>query len=95
MLTKYIDGAMKKARYEITEDGEFYGEIPGFQGVFGAGDSLTACQEQLRSVLEGWLILKLWDRDDDIPIVDKISLSPSTRFRKYAATQSSRNRQAS
>jgi uncharacterized protein UPF0150 len=33
MLTSYIHEAMRLAKYEILEDGTYYGEIPGFQGV--------------------------------------------------------------
>ena len=34
MLTEYISAAMKEATYEIlADDGRFYGEIPGFDGV--------------------------------------------------------------
>jgi len=35
MLARYIDTAMELARYEIIEDdGAYWGEIPGFQGVW-------------------------------------------------------------
>jgi hypothetical protein len=35
MLSRYISSAIKKARYEILKDnGSFYGEIPGFKGVY-------------------------------------------------------------
>ena len=50
---------MNKARYEILEDDAYYGEIPGFQGVFAYADSLEACREQLQEVLEGWILLGL------------------------------------
>jgi len=87
MLTKYIEAAMKKAHYELIEDGTFWGNIPGFQGVWGNGPTLEECREDLRGGLEGWLLLKLWDNDDDIPVLGRISLTP--RKRKYAAAQSS------
>lgn len=59
MLTKYIIAAMHKATYEILSDGTFYGEIPGFQGVYANADTLESCREQLQEVLEGWIILGL------------------------------------
>ncbi len=35
MLTAYIRAALRRARYEILpDDGMFYGEIPGFEGVY-------------------------------------------------------------
>ena len=59
MITEYIQSAMRQARYDILEDGTFYGEIPGFQGVWANEDSLELCREQLQSVLEGWILLGL------------------------------------
>jgi len=59
MLTAYIQAAMRLAHYEILEDGTFYAEIPGFQGVFANADTLEACREQLQAVLEGWIVLGL------------------------------------
>ena len=51
---------MRKAKYEILpEDGTYYGEIPGVQGVYANQDSLEKCRDELQSVLEGWIILGL------------------------------------
>ena len=59
MLTKYIQAAMNKARYEILpDDGSFYGEIPGFDGVWANADTLEACRDELKEVLEGWILLR-------------------------------------
>jgi len=77
MLTEYIAGAMKRAQYKLIEDdGTFFGEIPGFQGVWSNAETLEECRTELQEVLEGWLILKLRDNDDDIPAVDGIPLTP-------------------
>ncbi|HQV94309.1 MAG TPA: hypothetical protein PLA27_09605 [Anaerolineales bacterium] len=59
MLTSYIREAMRLAKYEILEDKTYYGELPGFQGVWANMDSLDACREELQSVLEDWLVLGL------------------------------------
>ena len=59
MITKYIQAAMQRAKYETLEDGMFYGEIPGLQGVWGDGDSLDECREVLQEVLEEWIVLGL------------------------------------
>ena len=53
MLTEYIRAAMRRATYGILSDGTFYGEIPGFQGVYANTETLEACCEQLQEVLEG------------------------------------------
>ena len=53
MLTNYIRAAMHRARYEILlDDGTFYGEIPGFEGIYANADTLEACREELEEVLE-------------------------------------------
>ncbi len=59
MLTAYIRAAMRHAHYEILEDRTYYGEIPGFQGVYANTDTLEACREELQEALEGWIILGL------------------------------------
>ncbi len=47
MLITYIHSAMRLAKYEILEDGQYYGEIPGFNGVWAQADNLEACREEL------------------------------------------------
>ncbi len=59
MLTNYIQVAMRRARYEmLPDDGTFYGEIPGLDGVYANADSLEACREELREILEEWILLR-------------------------------------
>ena len=76
MLTPYIHAAMKMAKYEILEDHTYYGEIPGFQGIWANADSLDACREELQSVLEDWLVLGL-RMGHELPIVAGINLAPA------------------
>lgn len=59
MLIEYIQQALRLAKYESLEDGSFYGEIPGFDGVWAQAQTLEDCREELRSALEDWLILGL------------------------------------
>jgi predicted RNase H-like HicB family nuclease len=54
--------------------GTFYGEIPGFQGVFANADTLEDCREQLRQVLEGWIVLGL-RLGHQLPVASGISLA--------------------
>jgi predicted RNase H-like HicB family nuclease len=97
MFTAYVEKAMRKAKYEILEDGTFYGEIPGFQGVWGNAATLEECREDLQSVLEEWLVIKLWDNDTDLPVLGRMSLIP--RYVKlsseHGSTSSQRTRKAS
>ena len=75
MLTSYIHAAMLLAKYEILEDHIYYGEIPGFQGVWANADSLDACREELQSALEDWLVLGL-RMGHELPVVAGINLTP-------------------
>lgn len=60
MLTEYIGAALRKAHYAILPEGEgYYGSIEGFQGVWAQANSLEACREELREVLEEWIVLGL------------------------------------
>lgn len=74
MLTEYIRAAMRHARYEILEDdGSFYGEIPGFDGVWANAGNLEDSREELEEVLEGWIVLSL-SKNLPLPIIDGVSL---------------------
>jgi predicted RNase H-like HicB family nuclease len=76
MLITYIQNAMRLAKYEILEDGAYYGEIPGFDGVWAQADHLEACREELQSALEDWLVLGL-HMGHKIPAVAGIQLIPA------------------
>jgi predicted RNase H-like HicB family nuclease len=76
MLITYIQNAMRLAKYEILEDGQYYGEIPGFQGVWAQAENLEACRDELQSALEDWLILGL-RMGHKLPVVAGIQLLPT------------------
>jgi predicted RNase H-like HicB family nuclease len=76
MLTHYLQAAMHRAIYKILdEDGTFFGEIPGLQGVFANADTLEACRDELQDVLEDWILLGL-HLQHHIPVLDGIDLNP-------------------
>lgn len=74
MLIEYISKAMKKAVYEKLEDGTYSGKIPQCHGVIAFGETLYQCQEELRSVHEGWLIVKI-RHGDKLPVIGGINLN--------------------
>ncbi len=60
MLTRYIQAAMHRAAYEILpDDHTFYGEIPGFAGVYANAPTLEACRDELAEVLEEWILFRV------------------------------------
>ncbi|TVM02186.1 MAG: HicB family protein [Candidatus Brocadia sp. WS118] len=74
MLKSYIEAAIKRAEYKKLEDGTWFGEIPGFQGVWANGEVLEVCRMELIEVLEEWLLLKIKD-GDSLPIIDGLKIS--------------------
>lgn len=76
MLTDYVHAAMRKARYEILDDdGSYYGEIPGFQGVWANAGTLEACRAELQEVLEDWILIGL-RLGHPLPVAEGIDLNP-------------------
>jgi len=74
MLTNYIRSAMHRAKYEmLPDDGSFYGEIPGFDGIYANADTLEACREELEEVLEEWILLRV-SKNLSLPVIDGIEL---------------------
>jgi predicted RNase H-like HicB family nuclease len=66
---------MRQARYEILpDDGTFYGEIPGFQGVYANAETLEACREELEEVLEEWVLFRV-SKNLALPAADGIELT--------------------
>ncbi len=76
MLTDYIHAALRRAKYEIIENGQYYGEIPGFDGVWASSATLEECRDELRETLEDWLVLGL-RMGHSLPVVDGINLIPA------------------
>ena len=75
MITNYLDAAMKKAHYEILPNGEgYFGEIEGIKGVWANSDTLESCREELREVLEEWILMGL-KMGHSIPPIDGIELN--------------------
>ncbi len=60
MITEYIEEALNRAHYEIIEDEEpFYGEIEELDGVWATGKTLEECRNNLKDVIEGWILLSI------------------------------------
>src|SRR5918994_5598449 len=56
MLTEYIRAAMQRATYDKLEDGTYYGEVPGLQGLYANEPTLEACRTELQSSLEDCIV---------------------------------------
>jgi predicted RNase H-like HicB family nuclease len=75
MLLEYIQAALRHAKYEIfPDDGSYYGAIPECTGVYANSDTLEDCREQLREVLEEWVLFRV-HRNLPLPAIDGIELT--------------------
>lgn len=75
MLNKYIEKAMRRAKYEIlADDKTFYGEIPEFQGVYANAATLEDCRNELAEVLEEWIFFRL-TKNLPLPVIDGLRLA--------------------
>jgi len=63
MLSEFIQNQLDKARYKILKDGTYFGEIPDVKGVWANAENLENCREELREVLEDWILLKIRDKE--------------------------------
>jgi len=74
MIREYIQRAMETAHYELlSEDEQFYGEIPCCRGVYAAAGTLEACRTELEEVLEEWILVRI-HRNLEIPEIDGVSI---------------------
>jgi predicted RNase H-like HicB family nuclease len=58
-LSAYVEAAMRQAVYDKLEDGSFAGRIPACIGVVASAPSLRACEDELQSTLEEWILVAL------------------------------------
>ena len=66
MLIEYVEEALRRARYELIDDEEpYYGEVAELKGVWASGKTLEESRENLKDVIEGWLLVSL---RKDLPV---------------------------
>ncbi len=76
MLTEYIQAAMRRGKYKLLDQDEgFFGEISECPGVWADAPSLEACRDELREVLEDWILVRA-RRQLDLPVIDGFDLNP-------------------
>ena len=82
ILTDYVDQALAQATYEELEDGTLAGRIPPCTGVIAFGTTRLECQDELRSVLEEWILIGL-KLGHPLPIVGGIDLNLKPSPKEY------------
>jgi predicted RNase H-like HicB family nuclease len=73
MIRRYVDEALRRARYDKLDDGTFYAEVPGLRGVLATGETLEECRNQLAEVVEEWLLVRVAKRLS-VPRLGKIAI---------------------
>ena len=60
MITRYLDAALRRARYApLVEDGSYCATVHGLRGVIATGATLEACRDQLADVIEEWILVRV------------------------------------
>lgn len=77
MFSEYVHAALKRADYKRLEDGTWFAEIPGFEGIWANGENVEACRADLIEVLEDWILLKVRDRDPLPEVGVEIGVRPA------------------
>ena len=74
VLTDYTSQLMARAVYDKLEDRTFAGRIPECKGVLVFGATLRACEDELRSTVEDWIVVGL-KLGHPLPVIAGIDLN--------------------
>ena len=80
MFAEYIKAALERAEYEIMEDDEpepYYVHVHELPGVWATGKTFEDCRNELISVIEGWIALRL-RLGDPIPTIGSHTITASS-----------------
>ncbi|MGR3318415.1 MAG: type II toxin-antitoxin system HicB family antitoxin [Candidatus Anammoxibacter sp.] len=69
-----MEQAMEQAAYDKLEDGTFSSRIPQCKGVVAFGATLRECENQLRSILEDWILVGL-KLNHPLPVIGTLDLN--------------------
>jgi predicted RNase H-like HicB family nuclease len=59
VIVKYIEKALRRARYTQVDPGVYCAKVPGLRGVIATGATLEACRDQLAEVVEAWVLVRV------------------------------------
>ena len=78
-MSDYLHRALAQAEYDKLEDGTFFGRIPACKGVVAFAATLRECEDELRSVLEDWVLVSL-KLGHELPILSNINLNGKPEY---------------
>ncbi len=79
ILSDYLNRALAQAEYDKLEDGSFFGRIPSCKGVVAFAVTLRECEDELRSVLEDWVLVGL-KFGHSLPVLDALDLNGKPQY---------------
>jgi predicted RNase H-like HicB family nuclease len=59
LIARYIDKALRRARYAEVDPGVYSAVVPGLRGVVATGSTLESCRDQLSEVIEEWVLVRI------------------------------------
>jgi predicted RNase H-like HicB family nuclease len=75
VLSDYIAEAVRLASFKQLEDGSFAGRVEPCPGLLAFAEPLDECRQELRSVLEEWIVLGL-KLGHELPVISTGAPSP-------------------
>lgn len=79
MIAEYIKSALRQAQYEKMESGRWFASIPVCPGCWAEGADIESSREELESVLEDWILIKI-RHGDQMPVIDGHDLNPMPAY---------------
>jgi predicted RNase H-like HicB family nuclease len=77
---EYLNAAMKKAQFERMENGDYFGSIAGFDGLWASGNTREEAERDLYSALDGWIDVHLRVSRQSIPAIEGVDLNSLPRL---------------
>jgi len=71
---EYMRAAMEHARYEKTEDGQYFATIPDFDGLWTIGKTQDEAHDELYDALDNWLDVHIKVGKARPPVIDGLDL---------------------
>ena len=75
MIRQYAEAVARRATVRELDDGTWFAEIEGFDGVWANEASPKEALDVLPDIVADWVILKVRSEDRDIPVVESFDLN--------------------
>jgi predicted RNase H-like HicB family nuclease len=73
MITRRVEQALARARYDPLEVGSWCAAVPRLRGVIAAGSTLEASRSELAEVVEAWILVRV-SRGLPIPRLGRVAI---------------------